>query len=81
MPKKSARKSGQTCCGTIQEAKYEARAKREARGPPPWIIRKAAVGITIGIIAYASYVYIARLTVPMMLKHEGALGSETTGSK
>ncbi|KZP33218.1 zf-DHHC-domain-containing protein [Athelia psychrophila] len=70
---------GQTCCGNIQDAKYEARARREARGPPPWIARKAAVGITIGIIAYASYVYIARLCIPMMLKHEGALGSQTTG--
>lgn len=78
---KLARHKEQTCCGVIQEAKYEARAKREARTTPtPWIILKLAVGLTVGIIGYASYVYIARLCVPMLVKKRGTLGSQATGS-
>ena len=46
----------------------EAMEKREARRnkPQPWIMRKLAVFMTIGIIAYAWYVYVGQLCVPMI---------------
>jgi palmitoyltransferase len=72
----------QTCCGVVQEAKYQAREKRARRTKPqPWIVLKLAVLMTSAIIIYTSYVYIGRFCVPMMLKQDGALGNQATGSK
>lgn len=79
MAKPSAQ-DDRTCCGVIQEAKYEARAKRLSK-PQPWIILKFAVAVTVGLIAYASYVYIGRFCVPMLLKNEGALGGQAMGGE
>ena len=61
----------------------EAMEKREARRnkPQPWIMRKLAVFMTIGIIAYAWYVYVGRLCVPMIRRDAGALGSRGLGSE
>jgi palmitoyltransferase len=82
MAKDVAQQSERTCCGVIQEAKYQAREKQSQRTKPqPWIILKFTILITAGIIGFASYVYIGRLCVPMMLKHDGALGTQTTGSE
>ena len=65
-----------------QEAIYRAREKQEARTKPqPWIILKLAVGITIGIIGYASYVYIGRFCVPMLLEEDNTLGGRAMGSE
>jgi palmitoyltransferase len=82
MAKDGARQPDRTCCGVIQEAKYQAREKHTQRTKPqPWIVLKLTIGITVAIVAYASYTYIGRFCVPMMLKQDGALGSQATGSK
>ena len=65
-----------------QEAKYRAWEIREARTEPqPWIVLKLVVGITIGIISYAAYVYIGRLCVPMLLQDANTLGKRARGSE
>lgn len=81
MPKRDIR-DDRTCCGVIEEAKYRAREKQEARvKPQPWIVLKIAVGITVAIIGYASYVYIGRLCVPMLLEEDNTLGGRAMGSE
>lgn len=76
------RQADRTCCGVIREAKNEAREKHARRPKPqPWIVLKLTVGLTIMIIGYSSYVYLGRFCVPMMLKHDSALGSQATGSE
>ena len=43
---------------------------------------KATIGITLALIGYASYVYIGRLCVPMIVHNRGALaGGRATGSE
>lgn len=75
-------KDERTCCGVVEDAKYRAREKRANRAKPqPWIVLKFAVGLTTGIIAYASYVYIGRFCVPMLLKNDGALGGQAMGGE
>lgn len=60
----------------------DARARRSSRkGPKPWYILKLSVGVTAGIIAYSSYVYIGRLCIPMIRRERNALGSRTLGSE
>ena len=82
MAKDALQQPNRTCCGVIQEAKYQAREKHAQKTKPqPWIILKFTILITIGIVGFASYVYIGRFCVPMMLKHDGALGSQAIGSE
>jgi hypothetical protein len=71
-----------TCCGVIQEARHETREKRTAQNrAQPWIALKFAVGLTIGLEGYASYVYVGRFCVPMILRQRKALSSRTMGSE
>lgn len=77
--------SPRTCCGVIEQARYEARAKQYARtAPQPWIVLKLMVGVTVGIMAYSAYVYIGRFCVGM-IKHgrrsRSGSGSEGMGSE
>ncbi|KAF8999876.1 DHHC palmitoyltransferase-domain-containing protein [Cyathus striatus] len=67
------------CCGVVEEAAYNVREKRAKAGPQPWIVLKLMVPITLGIIGYATYVYIARLCVRMIRRENGAPGSRGTG--
>lgn len=70
------------CCGVIAEAKYRAREKKENRTKSqPWIVLKLAIGITLGLLGYTCYVYIGRLTIPMIRRDDNALGSRALGSK
>ncbi len=68
-----------SCCGVVQEAQ-ERRRQRRAK-PQPWIVLKLAVGLTVSIIGYTSYVYIGRFCVPMIRKNHGALGGRRIGSE
>ncbi|KAI0633015.1 zf-DHHC-domain-containing protein [Trametes polyzona] len=65
------------CCGVVEEAR-EKRAARRAK-PQPWIVLKLTIPITVGIIAYAFYVYIGRLCVPMIRRDADALGGRGMG--
>ncbi|KAJ7493473.1 DHHC palmitoyltransferase-domain-containing protein [Mycena latifolia] len=60
-----------TLCGTISEARYSARERREARSrkPQPWVVRKLMVVVTLGIMGYTAYVYAGRFSVRLM--HSG----------
>lgn len=69
-----AREDG-SCCGMAEEIKV---AKRRDQ-PQPWILRKALVAVTLGILGYASYVYIGRLCLGMILKRKDALAGRNTG--
>lgn len=66
------------CCGVVQEAQERSQRRRDK--PQPWIVLKMTIGITLAIIAYASYVYIGRLCVPMIRKNRGLLGGRRVGS-
>ncbi|KAI0339124.1 zf-DHHC-domain-containing protein [Trametopsis cervina] len=73
--------SGGKCCGVVQEATLKSRQRAEQRRsrPQPWIVLKMTVGITLAIIAYASYVYIGRFCVPMIRKNGGPLSGRKIG--
>lgn len=70
------------CCGVVQEATAKSQQRRHQRREKqqPWIVLKMTVGITLGIIAYASYVYIGRFCVPMIRRDQGPLGGRRIGS-
>lgn len=71
------------CCGAVQEAtskSIERRAKRREQ-PQPWIVLKMTIGFALGIIGYASYVYIGRFCVPMIRKNHEILGGRRVGSE
>ncbi|KDR78257.1 hypothetical protein GALMADRAFT_245344 [Galerina marginata CBS 339.88] len=69
-----------TCCGVIEEAAEAARDRRYNRTKPqPWIVRKLMIGVTLGIMGYAAYVYIQQLCLPMIRRRNGALASQGTG--
>ncbi|KAG1896241.1 DHHC palmitoyltransferase-domain-containing protein [Suillus fuscotomentosus] len=70
--------SDRTCCGVVEEARTRARNRR-ANKPQPWITLKFAVGLTLALIAYTSYVYVGIFCKDMIVKNENALGSLTTG--
>ncbi|KAJ7455017.1 zf-DHHC-domain-containing protein [Mycena galericulata] len=57
-----------TLCGTISEARYTARERREARRSKPqtWVVRKLMVPIVLGIMGYTAYVYAGRFAVRLM---------------
>jgi palmitoyltransferase len=65
--------------GTVQSI----RERRNARkSPQPWFILKLTIAIAAAIIAYATYVYIGRLCIPMIKHRSGSsLGSRTLGSE
>lgn len=71
--------SDRTCCGVVEEARTRARNRR-ANKPQPWIALKFAVGLTLALIAYTSYVYVGIFCKDMIVKNENALGNLTTGS-
>ena len=64
------------CRDTIMDAKDRKRGK-----PQPWLVLKFTVALTIAIVGYTSYVYVARLCLPMILEETGALGSRVLGSQ
>ncbi|KAJ6578712.1 DHHC palmitoyltransferase-domain-containing protein [Mycena vulgaris] len=55
-------------CGTISEARYTARERREARSrkPQPWVVRKLMIVVTLAIMGYTAYVYGGRFSVRLM---------------
>ncbi|KAG2151089.1 DHHC palmitoyltransferase-domain-containing protein [Suillus bovinus] len=66
--------SDRKCCGIVEEAR-----SRRAHKPQPWIVLKLAVGFTLALIAYTSYVYVGIFCRDMIVKNESALGSLTIG--
>ncbi|TFK26936.1 zf-DHHC-domain-containing protein [Coprinopsis marcescibilis] len=69
-----------SCCGVVQESAARAREDRYNNpNPPPWIVLKLMVAITLGIMGYAAYVYIALFTLPMIRKERDAETSKATG--
>ena len=55
--------------------------RRRNKGPKPWFVLKLSVAIAAAIIAYAGYVYIGRLCIPMIKRESDSLGSRRLGSK
>lgn len=68
---------------SFRQVQQEQRAKRANRTkPPPWIARKLAVFIVIGLIIFATYVYVGRACVPLIRQDPGAVGGgRAVGSK
>ncbi|KAJ7161116.1 DHHC palmitoyltransferase-domain-containing protein [Mycena filopes] len=57
-----------TLCGTISEARYTARERREVRAqtPQPWLVRKLMIVVTLAIMGYTAYVYSGRFAVRLI---------------
>lgn len=82
MDQQIGKQSPRTCCGVIQETKYQVREKRAQReGPQSWIALKLTIFVAIGIMGYAAYVYIGRFCVPMIRGDPDALGSRALASE
>lgn len=69
------------CCGVMQEATSRSMQRRTQRRnkPHPWIVLKLAIALAVGIIGYASYVYIGRFCVPMLKRNSAILGGRRFG--
>ncbi|KAF9054095.1 DHHC palmitoyltransferase-domain-containing protein [Panaeolus papilionaceus] len=79
-PRDKEKSPGTTCCGVVQEAKQASRERRaNRRTAQPWIVRKLMVAITAGIMAYAAYVYIAHLCLPMIKRRSNAAATRGVG--
>ncbi|GAA5980757.1 hypothetical protein JCM5350_006377 [Sporobolomyces pararoseus] len=51
----------------------------ETNSPDPWITRKLAVGLVVGIFGYSYYVFVVRLCVPMIRMQQNRLGARAQG--
>jgi palmitoyltransferase len=69
----------QSCCGVVEEARLQVHERR-ANKRQPWIVLKFAIGLTVGLNAYAAYVYVGIFCRNMILKNQNALGSQALGS-
>ncbi|KAH8926534.1 zf-DHHC-domain-containing protein [Atractiella rhizophila] len=49
------------------------------RPPDPWVARKFAIGMVVGIVGYVYYVFVVRICVKMVRGRERRLGSKGTG--
>ncbi|KAF9529851.1 DHHC palmitoyltransferase-domain-containing protein [Crepidotus variabilis] len=69
-----------SCCGTIQNATFEARERRDKRRatPQPWLVRKLLIPFTLGILGYSGYVFVSKVCLGMIRREN--LGWGTNGS-
>ncbi|GAA5884617.1 hypothetical protein JCM16303_003684 [Sporobolomyces ruberrimus] len=73
-PKESKRYVG---CKEQMEIK---RVKQiETNAPDPWLSRKLAVGIVVGVFGYSYYVFVVRLCIPMIRMERNRLGARVQG--
>ncbi|KAG0706242.1 DHHC palmitoyltransferase-domain-containing protein [Suillus ampliporus] len=70
-------RSNRSCCGVVEEARLRAHDRRHK--PQPWIVLKFAVGLTLALIGYTTYVYVAIFCRDMIVKNQNALGSQALG--
>jgi palmitoyltransferase len=70
-----------TCCGVIEESAARAREDREKERskPQPWLAQKFMVAITLGIMGYTGYVYLAVFVKPMIQEREVVVADRRTG--
>lgn len=66
--------AGHACCGVVDEVRSRNQSK-----PQPWLVRKIAVGFTVLIVGYSTYVYAGRFCRDMIVESSSALGSQATG--
>jgi hypothetical protein len=71
---------GNSLCNKFYLSAIETREARRAK-PQPWIALKFAVGLTIAIFGYTTYVYVGKLCVSMIRRDSGAYGGRVIGSK
>ncbi|GAA5971692.1 hypothetical protein JCM3765_006607 [Sporobolomyces pararoseus] len=51
----------------------------ETNAPDPWLTRKLAVGLVVGIFGYSYYVFVVRLCIPMIRMQQNRLGARAQG--
>lgn len=73
-------RSEEACCADFNEDIQEKRHKRRST-PQPWILLKLAVFLNLGIIGFATYVYVDRFCVPMLTREPEAIGDRVFGSE
>lgn len=66
------------CCADFNKDIQEKRQKRRSN-PQPWILLKFAIFLTLGIIGFATYVYVDRLCIPMLIRKPDAMGDRVFG--
>ncbi|GJJ14025.1 hypothetical protein Clacol_008282 [Clathrus columnatus] len=72
----STRNSCTSCSDIINESR-ERHARKDGR--QPWLARKLAVAIVIGLVGYTYYVYVVTFCIPMVQQHRNALGNKRIG--
>jgi hypothetical protein len=70
----------EACCADFSKDIEEKRHKRRSK-PQPWVILKFAILLTLGIIGFATYVYVDRFCVPMLTRKPEAMGDRVFGSE
>lgn len=70
--------SSEACCADFNNEIQEKRHKRRSK-PQPWILLKFTILLTLGIIGFATYVYVDRFCVPMLTRKPGAMGDRVFG--
>ena len=70
----------EACCADFNDDIREKRRKRRSK-PQPWILLKFAIFLTLGIIGFATYVYVDRFCVPMLTREPEAMGDRVFGSE
>jgi len=70
------------CCGVVEEAVSRAREERQNRTiPQPWVVRKIAVFLTLGIMGYSGYVYISRFCISSIKRTRQSTTGRPTASE
>ncbi|TDL26842.1 zf-DHHC-domain-containing protein [Rickenella mellea] len=76
---KPAVKHEARCIGFSETLEKQRIERNQRTTPQPWIARKFMIGVIIGIVGFAYYVYIARFCLPMIRKRDNALGGKAMG--
>ena len=73
-------RSNEAYCAEFNTEIREKRHKRRSK-PQPWILLKFAISLTLGVIGFATYVYVDRFCVPMLTRKPEAMGDRAFGSE
>ncbi|GAA5911552.1 uncharacterized protein JCM6883_005791 [Sporobolomyces salmoneus] len=78
-PKKEKEQKNARYVGCREQMEIKRVKQIETNSPDPWLSRKLAVGLAVGMFGYSYYVFVVRLCIPMIRMERDRLGARAQG--